>query len=158
MRIALIQDSLLVPAGTERVFKYIIEEFDNADIFTIAYNRNTTFPEFKKYNINVSWANKLIRSHDSFKNFFPIATYIMQYWNFNDYDIIISSSATTAKYISRFSGKHYCFGYYPTRAIWGANEYFDKKSIKAKIFKLLLPYFKKRDLDASRRVYKFIAQ
>ena len=45
MKIALIQDSLLIPAGTERVFKYIIEEFENADIYTLAYNRRKTLPE-----------------------------------------------------------------------------------------------------------------
>ena len=141
MKIALIQDSLLVPAGTERVFKYIIEEFDNADIFTLAYNESRTLPEFKLYNIKVSWANIFIKNHDNFKKFFPIATYIMQYWNFYNYDIIISSSATTAKYISRFSGKHYCFGYYPTRAIWDADEYFEKRSNAASshfLYKLTL--------------------
>ena len=47
MKIALIQDSLLVCAGSERVFKCIIEEFPDADIFTLAYNRESTIEMFK---------------------------------------------------------------------------------------------------------------
>ena len=158
MKIALIQDSLLVCAGSERVFQCMVEEFKKADIFTLAYNSRTSCPKFREYKINTSWVNMFVRNHQTFKLFFPIATYIMQYWDFSGYDIILSSSATTAKYISRFNGKHICFGYYPTRAIWNTNEYFTGSDIKGLIFKIFLPYFKKRDLSASKRVDRFIAQ
>ena len=158
MKIALIQDSLLVCAGSERVFKCIVEEFPEADIFTLAYNSNTTCPVFKNHQINTSWANRFIRSHGLFKLLFPISTYIMQGWNFQSYDIIISSSATTAKYIARFNGKHFCFGYFPTRAIWDYKKYFIKGNFLSFTFKLFLPYLKYRDLKAANRVSKFIAQ
>jgi len=158
MKIALIQDSLLVCAGAERVFKCLVEEFADADIYTLSYNKKTTCPFFAEKDINVSWLNIFVRTHKLFKLFFPISTYVMQFWNFKSYDLIISSSATTAKYISRFKGKHYCFGYFPTRAIWDYDRYFIKKDIKSKIMKVLLPYLKKRDLKAARRVTKFIAQ
>lgn len=158
MKIALIQDSLLVCAGSERVFKCMIEEFPEADIFTLAYNKETTCPFFLKYTINTSWINKIIQSHKTFKFFFPISTFVMQFWNFYKYDIIISSSATTAKYISRFSGKHFCFGYFPTRAIWDYDRYFPKLSFSKLFFKLLLPYLKSRDLNAKKRVTTFISQ
>jgi len=158
MKIALIQDSLLVCAGSERVFKCMVEEFPEADIFTLAYNSKTTCPVFKNHQINTSWANRFIRSHGLFKLLFPISTYIMKVWNFKSYDVIISSSATTAKYISRFKGKHFCFGYYPTRAIWDYERYFVKRNFTSLIFKILLPFFKSRDLAAVKRVTQFISQ
>ena len=158
MKIALIQDSLVVCAGTERVFKCMVKEFSEADIFTLAYNKKTTCPFFHNYSIKTSWINPLIQSHRVFKYFFPISTYIMQFWNFYKYDIIISSSATTAKYISRFSGKHYCFGYYPTRAIWDFDRYFPKGGFTKIVFNMLLPFLKRRDLRAKNRVTSFISQ
>jgi len=158
LKIALIQDSLLVCAGSERVFKCIVEEYPEADIFTLAYNSDTTCPFFKGFTINTSWINPILKNHQLFKYFFPISTYIMQYWNLRGYDIIISSSATTAKYISRFDGKHFCFGYYPTRAIWDFERYFPERSIIKLLFSVLLPYLKWRDLQAVKRVTQFISQ
>src|SRR5690242_10051767 len=96
----------------------MVEEFPEADIFTLAYNPETTLPEFKKFNIRTSWLNRFIRSHTAFQYVFPLATYIMQNWDFRGYDVILTSSATTAKYIRRHNAKHICHVYFPTRAIW----------------------------------------
>jgi glycosyltransferase involved in cell wall biosynthesis len=149
---------MLVCAGSERVFQCMIDEFPEAEIFTLSYNPKSTCTQFNHRRINTSWINKIIQSHKVFKLLFPISTYVMQYWNFNKYDLIISSSATTAKYVSRFKGKHICFGYYPTRAIWYYSDYFEQYDLKAKIFNLLLKYLKRRDLRAAKRVNVFIAQ
>ena len=102
MKLAIIQDQLLTPAGSERMFLYMAEEFREADIFTIAYNPETTLPEFKNFKINTHFANTFVRNHKQFKTAFPLLTYLYQYWNFSKYDVILSSSATVAKYISRF--------------------------------------------------------
>lgn len=157
MKLALIQDSLLIKGGSERIFQYIVEEFQEADIFTLAYNPENTWPEFRKYTINTSWANRLIQTHSRFKLFFPVATKIFQNWNFNGYDVILSSSATVAKYISKFKGVHICYCYFPTRAIWNTEEYFGKKTLKSRVFGWLLPYLKQQDLSAAGRVTSFIS-
>jgi glycosyltransferase involved in cell wall biosynthesis len=160
MKIALIQDQLLTPAGSERVFYYMTQEFKEADIFTLCYNKNTTIPEFRNIKINTHWINVLIRNHKLFKFFFPLSTYAMEKWNFNSYDLIITSSATTAKYIKKFRGVHVCYCYFPTRAIWNFDNYFKSSSsnnIAVNLFQKLLGYFKQRDIAAARRVTKFIA-
>ena len=55
MKLALIQDQLLTEAGSERIFLYMAHEFPEADIFTLAYNLDTTWPEFqRKFNIRTS--------------------------------------------------------------------------------------------------------
>ena len=92
-----------------------------------------------------------------FRLFFPVATYAMSHIDFKDYDLIISSSASVAKYINKKSAIHICYCYYPTRAIWETDKFFKKLSLKKIIFSLLLAYFKKRDLDASRKVDQFIS-
>jgi len=157
VKLALIQDSLLIKGGSERIFQYMVEEFPEADIFTLAYNPEDTWPEFRKYTINTSWANRFIQTHSHFKLFFPIATKIFQNWNLRGYDVILSSSATVAKYISRFDGIHLCYCYFPTRAIWNSEGYFGEASLKKQIFCRLLPYFKRHDIAAAKRVDRFIA-
>jgi glycosyltransferase involved in cell wall biosynthesis len=158
MKIALIQDQLLTPAGSERVFLYMVEEFQEADVYTLAFNEKTTWPEYKNYNIQTSILNPLIRNHNTFKYFFPISTLIMQTWNFSDYDILLTSSATTAKYIKRYNGKHICYCYTPTRAIWDADEYFAPNKISSKIKKALLQKLKRRDITSTKNISRLLTQ
>jgi glycosyltransferase involved in cell wall biosynthesis len=158
MRVALIQDQLLTKAGSERVFLAMVQEFKEAEIYTLAYNPKTTLPEFRSYHINTHWLNTIIKSHKLFKIFFPISIYCMQRWGFDNYDLIITSSATTAKYIKKFKGIHICYCYTPTRAIWNTEVYFGgKNNFYAKIFQCTINFFKKVDFDASKRVDYFIA-
>ncbi|KFN39208.1 hypothetical protein KN63_02765 [Smithella sp. F21] len=158
MKLALIQDQLLTQAGSERMFQYMVEEFPEADIYTSAYNPQTTWPAFQNHQIKTSWTNYFIKNHGQFKTFYPLLANVFKYWNFYGYDIILSSSATVAKYISRFDGTHICYCYFPTRAIWNTDDYFNKstKSIKVLLFRVLLSYFKKQDIAAAQRVDKFI--
>ena len=158
MRIALIQDQLLTPAGSERMFLYMAQEFPDADLFTLCYNRSTTWPEFSEFEITTSVLNRFISTHQRFSSLFPIGTKVMQHWDFRDYDLILTSSATTAKYIRKFDAPHICYCYYPTRAIWEYERYFgETPSLQARMFKQLLPYFKRRDKQAAERVSHFVA-
>lgn len=158
MKIALIQDQLLTSAGSERVFLYMAQEFKEADLYTLCYNPEITWPEFKAFKIKTHWLNAVIRNHQIFQMMFPIATKAMEQWDFSDYDLIITSSATTAKYIKRFKAPHICYCYFPTRAIWNFDAYFNGGvGIKEKLFSFFLTYFKKRDIAAAQRVNHFIA-
>ena len=51
MKMAIVLDQLFGMAGSERVAQYICEEFAEADVYTLAYNPETTFPYFSKRNI-----------------------------------------------------------------------------------------------------------
>jgi len=158
MKLAIIQDQLLTPAGTERVFLYMVEEFREADIFTLAYNKNTTWDNYKNYKINSSILNPIIRSHKMFKYFFPISTIVMRWWDFSKYDVILTSSATTAKYIKRYNGKHICFCYTPTRAIWDSDEYFSSDGLIATIKKILLHMLRKTDISSVKNIDRILTQ
>ena len=159
MKLAIIQDQLLTEAGSERVFLYMAQEFREADIYTLAYNPRTTWPEFRDFKINTSWLNPFVQTHDRFKMAFPLSTYVMQNWDFNAYDVILTSSATTAKYIRNHHARHICYCYYPTRAIWDHGKYFNgaKSGLREDVFRLTYDYMKKRDLEAARNVDSFIA-
>lgn len=158
MKLAIIHDHLLIKGGAERIFLYMAEEFPEADIFTLAYNPETTLPEFKNFKVHTSWANRFIQTPGIAKTFFPISSYIMKYWDFRPYDIILSSSSNVAKYVERFKGIHICYCYYPTRFIWATEQYLgESDSIKAMIIRQLSSIFKLRDYAVAQRVHKFIA-
>lgn len=155
-KIAIIHDYLCGMGGSERVFSYICEEFAEADIYTLAYNPDLTLPEFRKFNIKVTWLNKFVKTMEQFRWSFPIATYVMASIPLQKYDIVLTSSATVAKYVNTGAKNHICYCYIPTRAIWQTDIYFST-SIKGKLFKLFLNYLQGRDLRASRNVSRFIS-
>lgn len=160
LKIAVIQDQLLTPAGSERVFLQICKAFPSADIYTFCYNKNTTLSEFKYFNIKVHPLGRFIRSHKVFKLLFPISTFVIRYWSFNDYDLIISSSATISKYVKKGGAKHLCYCYTPTRALWFPDDYFGSSiSAKFALFFLnpIFKYLRYRDLRAADNVDFFIA-
>ena len=156
MRMAIVLDQLFGMAGSERVAQYICEEFAEADVYTLAYNPETTFPYFSNRNIRTTWLNGFVRSTSAFRWSFPLATYVMQSLNLKDYDAVLSCSATVAKYVSAPKGKHLCYCYIPTRALWHFEEYF-KPSLRALAMKPLLSYLRNRDYQAAQRVDHFIA-
>src|SRR5438552_9899829 len=153
---AIVLDQLFGMAGSERVAQYICEEFAEADVYTLAYNPETTFPYFSSRNIRTTWLNPFVRSTSAFRWSFPFATHVMQSLDLRDYDAVLSCSATVAKYVSAPKGKHVCYCYIPTRALWHFEEYF-RPSLRAAITKRFLNYLRNRDYRAAQKVDQFIA-
>ena len=87
MKIALVHDYLCGYGGSERIFEYMCQEFKEADIYTLSYNKNKTLPEYKSYKINTTFLNTFVRSMEFFRWSFPIATYVMENINLSKYDI-----------------------------------------------------------------------
>lgn len=155
MRLALVHDQLLSLGGSERVFQYMCEAFPDAPAYTLTYDPAETLPYFRSRGIRTSWLDPFTRSVTAFRNAFPIATHVMEAMDFSQYDVVLSSSATIAKYVRVPNGLHICYCYTPTRAIWQAESYFGG-GVKARIFRALLPHLKRRDVAAANRVDQFI--
>ncbi len=156
MKIAIIHDYLCGMGGSERVFQYICEEFPEADAYTLAYNPNQTLPFFRERKIKVTWMNQFVQTMNAFRWSFPLSTYVMERLDLSEYDLVLSSSATVAKYIKVPNGIHICYCYIPTRALWQTSDYFGA-SIKAYAIRLVLRYLQRRDYNAAQSVDKFIA-
>lgn len=156
MKVAIVHDYLCGMGGAERVFQYICEEFSEADAYALAYNPDSTLPYFKGRDIRTTWLNRYVQSMDAFRWSFPLATYVMESLDLGRYDVVLSSSATVAKYVRVPHGKHICYCYIPTRALWQTSEYFGA-SRKAALIKPFLPYLQRRDFAAAQRVNQLIA-
>jgi glycosyltransferase involved in cell wall biosynthesis len=156
MKIAVVHDYLCGLGGSERVFQYICEEFSEADAYTLAYNPDCTFPYYKGRQIRTTWLNPFVQSANAFRWSFPLATHVIESLDLSDYDLVLSSSATVAKYVRVPNGMHICYCYIPTRALWQTEEYFGG-SRKAALLNLFLPYLRDRDFAAAQRVDQFLA-
>lgn len=157
MRIALVHDYLCTLGGAERVFQYICEAFPEADVYTLSLNRRRVIPYFRdRRDIRTTWMNPFVQSPASFRVAFPVATYAMQQLDFRHYDLVLSSAATVARYVRAPNGRHVCYCYIPTRAIWHYHEYFNG-GVAGRAFRTLLPYLKRRELDAVAHTDEFIA-
>lgn len=155
-KIAIVHDYLCGKGGTERVVQYICEEFPDADLYTLAYNSSKTFDFYRTKKIHTTWLNIFVRNTRLFRLSFPVATYVMEKLDFSQYDVVISSSATVAKYINAKTKLHICYCYMPTRAIWHKGEYFST-GLRSLIYKKVMDFLKKRDYQAAQRVNEFIA-
>ena len=155
MRIAIVHDYLCGLGGAERVFQYICEEFTEADVYVLAYNPSGTYAYFSSREIRATWLNHLVRSPTTFRWSFPVATYVMESLDLSNYDLVLSVSATVAKYVVVPNGIHLCYCFIPTRALWYFDEYFGGSM--RWILKELLPYLRRRDYAAAQRVDRFIA-
>jgi glycosyltransferase involved in cell wall biosynthesis len=157
VRIALVHDYLCTIGGSERVFQYMCEGFPEADVFTLSLNPRRTIPYFATdRGVRTTWMNPIAQSPSAFRVLFPIATYAMERLDLRAYDVVLSSSATVAKYVRAPNGRHICYCYIPTRAIWHFDEYFGS-SIPGRFFRLLLPFLRRHELRAVNHIDEFIA-
>jgi glycosyltransferase involved in cell wall biosynthesis len=157
MRVALVHDYLCTFGGSDRVFQYMCEAFPEADVYTLSLNRSKVIPYFAtRRDIRTTWMNPFVQSPAAFRALFPIATYAMEHLDLSGYDLVLSSAATVARYVRAPDGRHVCYCYIPTRAIWHFEEYFGG-GIAGRAFRLLLPWLKRRELQAVARTDEFIA-
>lgn len=156
MKIALVQDFLCAIGGSERIFQYLCEEFQEADLYTLAFRAEKTLPYFNNKKIRTTWLNPLISNAETFRWAFAPATFVMQRLDLSHYDIVLTSSATTAKYVKTAPGRQLCYCYIPTRALWHTEQYFGG-SFKKYCIAPFLSYLKKRDYQNAQQIGRFIA-
>jgi glycosyltransferase involved in cell wall biosynthesis len=158
MKVALVADQILTSGGSERVFLTMVQEFREADVFSLSYNPATSPPGFQDFRIRTTGLGRAIRTHARFKTLYPLATLAMERIDLRGYVVVLTSSATVAKHVTRLDGTHICYCYYPTRAIWTPDAYFgDARSLKMAAFRAAHPLLKRRDYAAAQRVDHFIA-
>ena len=162
MRIAIVHDSLMCRGGAEQVTLCFHEAFPEAPIYTLCYQPQLTFPEFKGCDIRTTWMQKLVKTDAAMKRmYFPLGIMAMQQLDVSDYDVVLISSTHCAKYV-RVSSKaiviNYC--YTPFRLAWNPTSYIqyaEAGKIKRKLFDLVLKRIRRIDYQAARRTNCFIA-
>ncbi len=165
MKIAIVHDYLTQYGGAERVVATISEMFPDAPIYTIFYDPSGTLGQFSKKKIiesslaRIPLIGKIIQK--KYQLFFWLLPYAIEKFDFRDYDLIISSSATFAKGIIANSALHICYCHTPTRYLWDdIDKYvsgFYANSFVKFFAKIFLNLTRRWDLEAAKRPDIFIA-
>ena len=162
MKIALIHDHLTCKAGGEQVALTFHKAFPEAPIYTLAFNPEATFPEFKNCDVRTSWFNYITYDESILKKlFFPLGILAMRSIYLDAFDVILISGTHCGKYV-RFSPKTivitYCFT--PFRLAWNPHSYSQytfANKFEKKVYDGLIKILKYFDKKYAKRTNFFIA-
>ena len=97
MRVALVHDYLIQCGGAERILAELGLLFPSAPIYTLLYDNNATGGAFSHRTIHTSFLQGILRKK-SYYRFFPfLMPFAIEQFDFSEYDLVISSSASFAK-------------------------------------------------------------
>ncbi len=166
MKIAIVHELLIKLGGAERVAKIFSEMFPKAPIYTLLYDEKKCGQDFPKEKV------KTAKINESYKFGVPLSFLrtkmpkAIESFNFNDYDLVISSSSAFAHGIlTNTDTKHLCYCHSPMRYVW---DYYHqvadqqaKKSIFGRLKKAMIYNYAHKlrmwDFVASARAEKIIA-
>ncbi|OGS45447.1 MAG: hypothetical protein A2539_09975 [Elusimicrobia bacterium RIFOXYD2_FULL_34_15] len=161
MKLAIVHDYLNQYGGAEKVIEALNEAFPTAPIYTSIYVPADMPESFKKMDIRTSFMQKLPFIKKRFKEYFLLYPFAFKSFNFNDYDVILSSSSAYAKGIKIPKNVlHICYCYTPTRFIWRFEQYVENEklsNIKKKILFYLTRILKNWDIKTAENVNFFIS-
>ncbi len=162
MKAALIHDHLAQDGGAERVLKVLADIFPNAPIYTLLYEKKNADKYYRHRRINTSIIQKLPGGISHYQWYMPFMPMAVEFFNLNDYDLIISDSSSFAKgVITSSHALHICYCHTPTRYLWSdTHQYIEELKYNKyfkKVISLVLNYIRMWDKLAADRVDQYIA-
>jgi glycosyltransferase involved in cell wall biosynthesis len=162
MKVAIVQDELISKAGGERVGLCYHYAFPEAPVFSIAYNPEGTFPEFKNVIIQTNWYSKIAQTQKKYqKYFFPLGILASSMLDLTDFDIVIESGTHCSKYVRVKKNAlviSYC--YTPFRLAWNPTSYesyLKASGLKKVVFDTIILFLKFYDFRKAQRPNFFVA-
>jgi len=162
LKLAIIHDDLMRRGGAEQVARCLHYAFPEAPIFTLCYQPDDTYPDFKNADVRTSWYQRLVKDeHQMKKLFFPLGVMAMKQLDVTAYDVVLMSSTYCAKYV-KIAPKaiviNYC--HQPFRLAWFPESYTDylqARGIKKLSMKAMIASLKYIDYQSAQRTDYFIA-
>jgi glycosyltransferase involved in cell wall biosynthesis len=165
MRKALVHDWYYVSGGAEKVihsFNTIWEDFDHFALVDFLNNKDRDFI-LKGKKVNTSFIQKLPTAKSNHRKFLQLFPYAIEQFDLQDYDLILSSSASIAKgVLTNQNQLHISYCHSPMRYAWDLYHQYLKDSnlehgIKGFYAKRVLHKIRVWDYINSQRVDHFIA-
>lgn len=156
MKVALIHDGIITKGGAERVFLYFCQAFPEADIYSSVYYPDNAFPEFRDHKIRTSWYNWFTKNEFSYRNlFFPFGVLASRSIDLTDYDVVLQSTTTGAKYarVSK-NAKVISYIHQPFRLVWSPESYEQVRNaswIKRWVISTVVSFMRSFDFKAIER-------
>lgn len=165
MKIAIVHDDFMQWGGAERLVLAMSEIWPKAPIYTAVYDPKVLPENFPTERLISSFMQNIPEISRFYRHFFWLYPICFEDFNFDDFDVVISSTTRFAKsIITKPSTLHICYCNTPPRFLWDTSSYIDYKSFNSflwPVYKFLLPLFvsflRLHDQVAATRVDYFIA-
>jgi len=161
MKIALVHEFLTQLGGAERVLKNFLQEWPEARLNVLISSDTRTHGEFKTYQKQMSKLNYLPGVVHYHRWLLPLMPWAIEQFKFNEFDVVLSDSSSFAKGVKSQGKLHICYCHTPTRFLWTESEKYIEAQPNSPIVKflakLILPWLRRWDLEASKRPDYFIA-
>jgi glycosyltransferase involved in cell wall biosynthesis len=163
MRVALVHDYLVQYGGAEKVLQVLAEMFPQAPIYTAFYKTGSkAHKAFKHRDLRPSFAQRLPffvdHLHSPLRFLAPI---IWESFNFDDYDLVISSASwyITKGIMTRPETVHICYCHTPPRYLYGytTSVEWQKKWLIRQYARVVNKYMRQYDYVSAQRVDYFVA-
>ncbi len=160
MKIAFVHEYLNQFGGAERMLQVLCALYPRAPIYTLLYDRDATGGVFDGRVIKTSFLQNFPftkKHHRIFPLLMPLA---IEQFDFSDYDLVLSVSASFAKgIITKPATKHVCYCLTPPRFLWDNSHKFVEEFGYSRFIKKIIPpfitYLRIWDREASLRVDDF---
>lgn len=157
MKYAIVHDDFFQKGGAENVVLFFLKIFDNSELFTSMIDKKK-FSDIK--DIETSFMQKFPFKQILYKKMFFLYPLAFESFNFDNFDVVISSSTRFAHgIITTPETMHICYMHSPSRYLWDEDYIKMQKlsGIQKLIIPFLLSYMRLWDSNAAQRVDFFIA-
>lgn len=148
--------------GAEQVTLSFHKAFPGAPLFTLCYQPELNFPEFRECDIRTTWMQSLVKTDAAMKRlYFPLGIWAMQSLDLSAYDVVLISSTHCAKYIRARPNAlviNYC--HTPFRLAWhpeSYQQYLQSSGLTKRIFDWIIGQIRRIDFRAAQRTDYYIA-
>lgn len=161
-KIAIAHDWLTNMGGAEKVVINFKQIYKEAPIYTVSYNEKNLDKELKNIDVRTSFIQNLPKGNVKHQMYLPFMPTAWEQFDFNEYDVVLSSSSSCAKgIITSPDTVHICYCHSPMRYAWEFyNEYMEREKmgkIKKFLVKYIMNYIRIWDRASADRVDYYIA-
>lgn len=162
LKVAIVHYWFVRQRGGERVVEAIADLFPQAEIFAVVANPNAISTRLQTRGIHTSFLQKIPGSIRWHRYFVPLYPFVLEQFDFSDYDLVISSESGPAKgVITGTNTLHICYCHTPMRYLWDAYHAYRSSSgfgwLTKPFFSLAAHYLRLWDTASASRVDHFVA-
>ena len=162
IKIAIAHDWLTNMGGAEKVVINFKQIYEKAPIYTISYNEKNLDKDLRNIDVRTSFIQKFPKGNKKHQMYLPFMPTAWEQFDFNDYDVVLSSSSSCAKgIITSPDTVHICYCHSPMRYAWEFYyEYMERENLgklKKLLIKYIMNYIRIWDRASADRVDYYIA-
>lgn len=159
MKTALVHYWLVGMRGGERVLEALCDLFPEADIFTLALDRDAISPTIARHRIHTSFLQR-IGGRRHYQKMLPLMPHALEAFDLSPYNLVISSESGPAKgIIPNPDALHICYCHSPMRYVWDLRHEYDGSAgpLARAALGLIGPFLRQWDVTTAARVDHFVA-